>query len=629
MKGSLAIRWTLVGSGCVLTALLLAALIVGSLLDAGYFREPIIRAIGSRLERSIEVGTLEFHLFSFHPRMSAEGLRLGNPTWMPPGVTADIGKLTLTLELPWFGHPLAIEKLELDGASLHLMREAGGHANWQWTAPGQPPGRQILVRSLRVPQAHVDLDDDRRHLKFDGTVSATEPAVSAGVPPLRLEGGGQLNDRAATFSLDADSLATADRDRPYHFAFNESSGGTLITGHGYLSHPFNFDLQEVDFDAAGPNLKDLYFLTGVTLVNTGSYKLHGKLQRRGTLTQLTDLAVTSGQSDARGSVSIETESGRPHTDIALHSDRLRAADLGARAAGLARPAGPQLVLSDAMFNPAAMRRGDVVVSFYGSEVDVGRVPLRSVSVRMTFDHGMVVVPASANLLGGTLSVDVNIDATSDDPRADVDLKIKDAQLGQLGTAGNATPPVEGLARARVLLKGHGRSLHQVAASADGHLTATVSHGAVRASLAELTGLDLKGLGLMVDDKTHQTALRCGVASFEARSGLLAAESLEFDTEPVLITGDGTVRLDSETLDLTLWGHPKRLRFGHVHSPVTVRGTLYHPSMGIRMGPAVAQTAAAVALGVALTPLASVLAFVDPGLTKDADCAALLAKDKAK
>ena len=40
--------------------------------------------------------------------------------------------------------------------------------------------------------------------------------------------------------------------------------------------------------------------------------------------------------------------------------------------------------------------------------------------------------------------------------------------------------------------------------------------------------------------------------------------------------------------------------------------------------AFAQTAEAVVLGVVATPLAAVLAFVDPGLAKDADCAALLA-----
>jgi hypothetical protein len=34
---------------------------------------------------------------------------------------------------------------------------------------------------------------------------------------------------------------------------------------------------------------------------------------------------------------------------------------------------------------------------------------------------------------------------------------------------------------------------------------------------------------------------------------------------------------------------------------------------------------ATALGVLATPLASVLAFIDPGLAKDADCGALLAE----
>jgi len=58
--------------------------------------------------------------------------------------------------------------------------------------------------------------------------------------------------------------------------------------------------------------------------------------------------------------------------------------------------------------------------------------------------------------------------------------------------------------------------------------------------------------------------------------------------------------------------------------VLVRGTLTHPSIAVQASHSVAQTAAAVALGVVLTPLAAVLAFVDPGLAKDADCPALLA-----
>jgi AsmA family protein len=616
-----------IGAGCTLAALIVATVIVGTLLDAGFFREQFIRTVGARLERTIKVdGALELHVLSLHPRVSAAGLTLGNPAWMPAGQTADIGKLSLAIELPWFGRSVGIERLELVGATLYLRRDSSGNANWQWTAPGHHPHSQILVRSLSVPQAHVELDDDRRHLKFDGMVSATEEHANGGMPPLRLEGDGNLNGRPIKFSIDAEPLATADRDRPYHFTFSERSGDTLISGHGFLPHPFNFDLQEDNFESAGPNLKDLYYLTGVTLVNTGPYHLSGKLQRRGTLTQFTDLAVTSGQSDARGSVSIETVSGRPNLNITLHTQHLRAADLGTRAAGLA-PVGPPLLLSDAMFNPGATRRADAVVSFYAQQLDIGRIALHSVATRMTFDHGMVVAPVTANLLGGQLTAHLKLDAASDDPIAEVDLKILDAQLGQLGPLGTGvapTPPVEGLARARLLIKGHGRSLHQVAASANGTITATVSHGAVRAALAELTDLDLRGLGLLLDKNATQANLRCGVASFQAQDGVLTAQTFELDTDPVLITGEGTLRLDSETLDLTLRGRPKAMRLVHVRSHLLVRGTLSHPTVGLRMGDAVAQTAAAVALGVVLTPLASVLAFVDPDLAKDADCAALLA-----
>ena len=48
----------------------------------------------------------------------------------------------------------------------------------------------------------------------------------------------------------------------------------------------------------------------------------------------------------------------------------------------------------------------------------------------------------------------------------------------------------------------------------------------------------------------------------------------------------------------------------------------HPAIALQARNAAAQTAAAVALGAVLTPLAGMLAFVDPGLAKDADCASL-------
>jgi uncharacterized protein involved in outer membrane biogenesis len=117
-------------------------------------------------------------------------------------------------------------------------------------------------------------------------------------------------------------------------------------------------------------------------------------------------------------------------------------------------------------------------------------------------------------------------------------------------------------------------------------------------------MDLRGLGLLLAKNKKEAAVRCAVVKFKAHEGTLTAESLVVDTEPVLITGDGQINLDSEELDLALRGYPKSLRLFELHSPVLLRGTLAHPKIDIQARH-------------------SSVAIIDPGHGKDADCAALL------
>jgi len=87
-------------------------------------------------------------------------------------------------------------------------------------------------------------------------------------------------------------------------------------------------------------------------------------------------------------------------------------------------------------------------------------------------------------------------------------------------------------------------------------------------------------------------------------------------------GEGTIRLDDET-SIWCFAAIRKSAAGPCAFAILVRGTLAHPSIAIQARNSVAQRAEAVALGVILTPVAAVLAFVDPGLAKDADCAALI------
>lgn len=582
-----------------------AAVGFAACVDAGLFRGMVIRFVSMRAGRPVEVaGPLHAHLLARHPDLHAERVTIGNPGWVAAGQMAQIGEVSLVMDVPWFNRAFGILSLSMKSATLHLMRDASGHANWQWRNPDFPPDTQKMpiLRHLSIPDAHVELDDGRRHLKFEGVVSA-QSADGDAVSPLTIEGNGELNGHTDWFRITADPLTAASHEIPYHFSFSERSSGSELEGHGLLPKPFDFNVVDASFQAAGADLRDLFFLTGVTLVNTGRYKLTGQIMRRGDFTRFADLAATTGQSDVRGNVAVKVSGGRPRLDIGLESQVLRMADFGLRAAGRAPESGaPPLLLSDAMFNPPTLRRGDADIRYRAKKLQIGRVVLTGLAAKGTLERGVLTVdPLTAGLLEGKLRLHGRLDAKSDDPKAAVDIDISDLQLAEIGRKDSSASAATGLLRVHAAVAGVGKSVHQVAATANGTVSAVVPQGTVRDSLAEMTGVDLRGLGLIATKNQKEIPLRCAVAKLEDRDGTLTVKQFVADTEPVLITGEGQIHLDSEALDLAISGHPKRVRLFRFRAPVLIKGTLSHPSIDVQ---------------------ARKLTLIDPGNARDADCGAL-------
>jgi AsmA family protein len=638
MDGSLltrrALKWTVGTLAVLLAVIVLLAAAAAALADSNQFRAPFIRFIAARIGRPIRVeGALEAHLLSLTPRLIAEGVTIENPPWTPPGPTAEIAKLSLSFDLlPLFANSFVIRSLDAQGARLHLQRDSEGRANWQAHEPGSAAaaGGPPLMHSLSIPNARLELEDARRNLKFAGTVSAQDAPGQGDVKPLQIEGAGKLNGKAATFALNGDALATVRPEQSYRFAFDERSGASRLSGRGALPRPFDFREVDAKFESTGENLKDLYYLVGLSMPNTGPYRLSGTFARRGRHFQYSDLLLNSGQSDIRGTVSIESSHGASKLEADLQSQSLRLADLGARAASQAASQAPRLLLlSDIALPLSGIRRADAIVDYHAQSLIAGHMTLHALAAHMTIDHGILILaPLSASFPEGKGSGRVRFDATHELPTADLDLSIANLRLGQFDRKGAGQPPFDGLLQARLMLKGHGSSMHQFAASSNGTITAVLPHGAIRASFAELAGMDLtRGIGLMLRKDQQETGIRCGIASFQVHDGTMDTQSLVIDSDPVLITGTGQIHLDSEALELAIQGQPKHLRLLRVHAPVMIRGTLLHPSIGLDAHGSSSQTGAAVALGLVLAPLTAVLGFVDPHLAKDADCAALLAEGK--
>jgi hypothetical protein len=459
-----------------------------------------------------------------------------------------------------------------------------------------------MIRALELVRTHVTLSDERLHLVYDGDLSVVGPDSAQ---PLQMEGSGTLNQHAVTFRLKGDPLPSAAPDKPYAFEFDERSSGSHFTAQGSLPRPFDLGTVDAAFDASGADLRDLYYLVGVSLPNTGIFHLHGRMVRRGNETLFSDLKAVSGQSDVQGRVSLDTQKGgRTLVHADLSSALLRLVDVGLRAAGRdPHPDAPPKLFSDVQLITPATRRVDAAGTYSARRLLLSRVEVSELSAPFTLERGLIKAPqVTGHFMGGNFVLHLDADANQAPASTRIEMRLTGLQLAQMPHKAEP-PPYEGSMLLQIRAQGRGDSLHALAAGADGNLSARVLQGTIRDSLAELAGVDLRGLGLTLAGRTREVPVPCAAADFEIRTGVMRATRFFIDSEPVFISGEGQVLLEPETLDLKLHGEPKGLRILRLKAPVLVQGTLLQPKLSVDVA-------------------GSGLKLVDRGTPNDADCAAL-------
>jgi uncharacterized protein involved in outer membrane biogenesis len=607
-------------------------------------RGPIARQASAMTGRQVRIdGNLAVHLWSWTPSATVDGLKIGNPAWMGGGDVADIDRLTVAAKF-W---PLLIGRVELplvraDRPTIDLYRDAGGRINWQFGRSSQP-AKLPPIQHFIIDNGHLSYIDKKRNLIIVGTMQSSE--TGGGQGSFHLVGNGSINRDPFLLTITGASLINVRRDRPYPFDANIRAGATQVLAHGELPKPFDFGQIRADLTVSGPNLADIYYLTGLALPTTPSYRLSGELLRNGASFTFHKVVGRVGASDLEGAFQVNREADdRPDLHADLRSRQLNIADLGsligaptsgiaktaAQRADAARLASLGRLLPDAQLNVTRVRAMDAVVHYRAASVQAGKLPLRGFALDVTLDHGVLTAdPLSFSLPHGTLSGRIRLDARPNIPLTDLDLKLTNLRMEDFLHA-NGPPALEGLVEARAKLHGSGGSVHAAASSADGSFTVVAPHGEIRQALAELLGIDvIKGLGLYLSKSQSETGVRCAVADFQATNGVLTARNLVVDTDPVLATGKGSVDMRTETINLALQGHPKKFQLIRLNAPITLTGKLRSPKIGVKAGQAAGQVVAAVALGALVSPLAAILPFVDIGLAKNADCTGLIAQAAAK
>jgi uncharacterized protein involved in outer membrane biogenesis len=631
-----------------------------SLMDWDLLRGPVARLASAKSGRHVSLtGHLRVHLWSSAPTVTIEGLRVDNPSWEISRPLLQVQRLQVQVELwPLFGGHLILRQVALDQPDLYLHQEASGRANWtnentaptSATAPAAKPFNLPAIHQLSIDSGQVTLVDDLQKLRIQGTIQAHEAASDASPQALHIQAHGTINDEPLAVDVSGGSLLALDPQHPYPFKLSIKAAHNEVAASGEVVKPFNLAQIELAASAQGPDLAQLFYLTNLALPNSPPYQLKAHISRDGQRFTVRDIQGVLGRSDIAGSIDVDVSHHRPSLTANLTSGHLYFSDLtaltgthaaaagslapGAQAANTPPPAqaadGTKLLFPDAHLAVNRVRAMDADVQFRATSIEAGKVPFSMVNIHVKLKDGVLALnPLQFEMPEGRLSGAISIDARNDVPAVRMDVRATDIKLDQLKGSGPAgMAPVGGVLQARAVIDGKGDSVHDLMSDADGSLVAVIPHGDIRSAFAELTGIDLAGVGLFLTKNEARAPIRCGVARFNLTDGTANAQTLIVDTQNVLITGHGKVDLGSEALDLTIQGQPKKFHLVRVRAPVDIRGHLIKPSIVPDKGQLLKQGGIAAALGTLLTPVAALLAFVDPGLAKDQDCSQLMAQAHA-
>jgi AsmA family protein len=633
-----------------LLVVVVALVILAWIWDWNWFRPMVEGQASTALGRTVRIGAFDVRGWR-HPTVVLEQIRIDNPKGFPrDSGFGRIERLEVTFDpRALLDRELSLTRVHLERPEFALYGPSDAPPNWVFPAspepeePEEPPPLALRIGRLSIAGGQVRFEAPPLKSDFRAIIE-TLPGADPEAPELHVRASGRYSGQPLYASFVGGALLSLrDAARPYPVLLTVSNGGTHLRLHGTLLDPIRLAGADLDLRFEGPDLAALYPLTGVPLPPTAPYRIAGRFDfhqdERGPQFRFRNFKGTVGKSDLSGDLAVRTGGPRLKIEGDLRSKQVLFADLGGfvgAAPGEADVAGqsaaqkreraeeqasPRL-LPDKPVNLPKIRAADFDVRYAAGHIQTQDTPFDDLSVHLRIDDGVLSLrPLRFGIGGGAIAANVLLDGTQDRAhvKADADFRQVDFSkvMGALEYRGSGK--VDG----RASLEARGNTVAQMLGGGNGRLRLSMEGGDVSALLINLAGLDFGNALLSALGIPSRAKLRCMIADLDMKKGLVQTDTLLLDTTEANVVGDGTVNLADERIDYRVRTQPKTFNIGSISAPIHIGGTLKQPrvrpdagSLGLRGG-------AAVALGIVATPLAALLATIQPGTGKDQDCAAML------
>ncbi|MBK1685436.1 AsmA family protein [Rhodoferax fermentans] len=632
-------RYVLWALAALLTAVLLLVLVI-ALFGWNWLRAPMERMALQHTGRELVLsGDLTVDFGWPVARLHATGVRFANPAWAKEKqmVTADGVAVGLDLS-SLLKRNIAFTEVRLEQASIFL-EQSNKRKSWLLDINQQDENDRIHIGRVALDHGTLGYDDlDQKTSIRAQLATASGETSRATALDLSFSATGQFKGLPLKAQGSGGPvLALRDTSQPYPLKLTASLGPTQVQVDGTVTGLLAFSAVDMQMALSGGSLEQLYPLLGIAFPGTRAYSVAGHLWHVGQRWRFEKFSGRFGASDIAGFVEVTTGGQRPVLNAVLNSRLLALADLGpvigARSGSLAQavkdPQAQKRVLPELPFKTERWDSVDADVQLSAKTLRRAEaLPLEDLSVHLKLQDSVLTLdPLNFGLAGGQLQTRITLDGRSTPIQASAQVRARKLLLSKLFPTVDLNQASIGQINGEFKLSGTGNSVGDMLASANGQVGLVVAGGQVSRLMMEKIGLHLWEILALNLTGDKLIKLRCAVADFQVKSGVMQTEALVVDTQVTTLLGSGNIDLAHEQLDLTLTPKTKTTSPVALRSPIYIRGSFAQPQVSVDKGQVAARAAGAVALGL-VNPLLALLPLIDAGPGQDSDCGQLVRDARA-
>ena len=622
------LRNWLIGGVAAFVTLIATLLVAVAMYDWNNARGFIAGKVKEHTGRDLFIGDLQVHPFSLHPRIQIAEVELSNAEWgeQRPMIVAETVDFRVSL-LPLLAGRVVFPDVTLGDAEILLQQDAEGRRNWVLDPKEDKTGEPAQIRRLTVDRGRLAVKDAMS--KTDVVLDVQTTSDTAYGVDFTAKGrvkGYAFESKGAGGGL----LSIKDDSTPYPLKLAATIGEARATFEGTITGLVSLSAVEGKLTFAGRNLSDLAEALKLSFPDTAPYKVAGTLKRDGNVWSFGNFTGTVGKSDLGGVLAVDLGTKRPTLKGKLQSKVLDIADLGGligEKPGEPDPKPTGKMLPSEPVNLEKLRRVDADVTLTATKFrNADKLPLDNLNMRILLVDGVMKAdPADFGVAGGKVTSRVAVDSRKDkELLVDINSSFQALHINKLVPKTDILDQSFGAVDGKVQLKGRGNSAAAVLGTSNGRIDLVSRGGEMSNLMAEFAGLDGAEIIKFFVGGDKNIQLRCGIAAFNVKDGVMASEAFVIDTDDTYIGGEGTISLRDESMDMKLTPLPKDVSILSLRGPLRVRGTFADPEFGVEKRSLARRVGAAVLLGL-VNPLLALIPTIEtgPGKNKSAPCGELI------